>query len=43
MKKNSEQITQSSFPVLPNLEGEIPFKEGRLVTPAFYSNKNLLN
>jgi hypothetical protein len=26
MKKNSEQITQSFFPVLLNLEGEIPFK-----------------
>jgi hypothetical protein len=35
MKKNSEQITQNFFPVLLNLEGEIPFKGGRFVTPTF--------
>jgi hypothetical protein len=35
MKKNSEQITQSFFPVLLNLEGEIPFKRGRFVTTTF--------
>jgi hypothetical protein len=35
MKKNSEQITQSFFPALLNLEGEIPFKGGRFVTPTF--------
>jgi hypothetical protein len=33
--KNLEQITQSFFPVLLNLEGEIPFKGGRFVTPNF--------
>jgi hypothetical protein len=34
MKKNSEQITQSFFPTLLNLEGEIPFRGGgRFVTP----------
>jgi hypothetical protein len=35
MKKNSEQITQSFSPALPNLEGEIPFKGSRFVTPTF--------
>jgi hypothetical protein len=35
MKKNSEQITHSSFPVCLNLRGEISFKEGRFVTPTF--------
>jgi hypothetical protein len=35
IKKNSEQITQSSFPTHPNLRGNNPFKGGRFVTPMF--------
>jgi hypothetical protein len=39
MKKNSEQITQSSFPSCMNLGGEVPFKGGRFVRPTFYTIK----
>jgi hypothetical protein len=35
MKKNSKQITQSSFPAHLNLGDDIPFKGGRFVTPTF--------
>jgi hypothetical protein len=35
VKKNSEQITQSFLPVLPNLKCQIPFKGGSFVTPTF--------
>jgi hypothetical protein len=41
MKKNSELITQSFFPALLNLEGEIPLKRGRFVTPIFCNDKIL--
>jgi hypothetical protein len=41
MKKNSEQITQSSFPAHPNFRGEIPFKGDRFVAPTFCINKIL--
>jgi hypothetical protein len=35
MKKNSEPITQSFSSARLNLEGEIPFRGGRFVTPTF--------
>jgi hypothetical protein len=41
MKKNSEQITQSSFPARRNLRGKIPFKGGRFVMPTFLHNEIL--
>jgi hypothetical protein len=34
-KKNFEQTTQSFFPALTNLGGDIPFKGGKFVTPTF--------
>jgi hypothetical protein len=33
MKKSSKQITLRYFHACLNLEGEIPFKDGRFVTP----------
>jgi hypothetical protein len=39
MKTNSEQITQSFFLALLNLEGKIPLRRGRFVTPTFCMTK----